>query len=74
MMIPSLFRGQAPDNLWCASKEVKKVKQYSKTQNIPVKVFEYENADHGFNCSQRKSYNKMAAEEAFEKTIKFLKD
>ena len=54
--------------------EVKKVKQYSETQNITVKVFEYENADHGFNCDERKSYNKEAATLAMERNFKFLEE
>ena len=53
---------------------IEKVKKYIKKNKNKVELFEYENADHGFNCSERKSYNKIAAKIAFEKTLKFLKD
>ena len=53
---------------------VEKVKKFINKNNNKIELFVYENADHGFNCSQRKSYNKIAAESAFERTIKFLKD
>ena len=50
------------------------MKKYIEKSKNKVKLFEYENADHGFNCNERKSYNKISAEMAFEKTLKFLKD
>ena len=53
---------------------IEKVKRFINMNKNKIELFIYENADHGFNCSQRKSYNKMAAEKAFERTIKFLKD
>ena len=53
---------------------IEKVKKFINMNKNKVELFIYENADHGFNCNQRKSYNKIAAEKAFEKTIKFLKD
>ena len=53
---------------------IEKVKTYIKKNKNKVELFEYENADHGFNCNERKSYNKIAAEMAYEKTLKFLKD
>ena len=53
---------------------VKKVKDYSITQKKSLKVYEYENADHGFNCEERKSYDKIASDLAFERTINFIKD
>ena len=53
---------------------VEKVKTYIKKSKNKVELFEYENADHGFNCNDRKSYNKIAAEMAYERTLKFLKD
>ena len=56
------------------SLSLEKVKKYIEKSKNKVKLFEYENADHGFNCNERKSYNKIAAEMAFEKTLKFLKD
>ena len=53
---------------------LEKVKTYIKKNKNKVELFEYENADHGFNCNERKSYNQAAAEMAYEKTLKFLKD
>ena len=53
---------------------IEKVKKFINKNINKIELFVYENADHGFNCSQRKSYNKIAAEQAFNKTIKFLKD
>ncbi len=37
------------------------------TSNIPNEVVVYPGADHGFFCDQRDSYNKAAAEDAWEK-------
>ena len=53
---------------------IEKVKKFIDKNKNKIELYVYENADHGFNCSQRKSYNKIAAELAFKKTIKFLKD
>ena len=53
---------------------IEKIKKFINKNKNKIELFTYENADHGFNCSQRKSYNKIAAEQAFDKTIKFLKD
>jgi carboxymethylenebutenolidase len=53
---------------------IEKVRKFINKNKNKIELFIYENADHGFNCSQRKSYDKIAAEKAFEKTLKFLKD
>ena len=53
---------------------IEKIKKYIKKNKNKVELFEYENADHGFNCDERKSYNQIAAKMAYEKTLKFLKD
>ena len=53
---------------------IEKVKRFINKNKYKIELFVYENADHGFNCNQRKSYNKIASEQAFDKTIKFLKD
>ena len=37
-----------------------------------AQVFFYD-ADHGFNCDQRKSYNAAAAKLARERTLEFLR-
>ena len=55
-------------------KSVEKVKKFVNKNKNKIEICVYKNADHGFNCSERKSYNKIAAEQAFEKTIKFLKE
>lgn len=34
----------------------------------------FENSDHGFFCDQRKTYNKIAAQDAWEMSLEFLKD
>jgi carboxymethylenebutenolidase len=38
-----------------------------------VQVFWYENADHGFNCDVRASYNPAAAQLARERSLAYLK-
>lgn len=38
-----------------------------------VQVFWYQNADHGFNCNDRASYNPEAAKLARERSLAFLK-
>lgn len=38
-----------------------------------VQVFWYDNADHGFNCNDRASYNPEAAKLARERSLAFLK-
>ena len=53
---------------------VEKVKQFSKKQNNPVKIFEYSNADHGFNCEERKSYHAESAKLAMDRNFTFLKE
>ena len=37
-----------------------------------VKIFWYE-ADHGFNCTDRSSYNATAAKQARDRSLEFLK-
>ena len=53
---------------------VDKIKEFINKGKNKVELYEYEDADHGFNCSDRKSYNKIAAKDAFEKTLNFLKN
>lgn len=36
-------------------------------------VYEYAGVGHGFNCDERSSYNKEAADLAFQRTLEFLK-
>jgi carboxymethylenebutenolidase len=39
-----------------------------------VQIFWYENAEHGFNCDMRSSYNAEAAKLARERSLAFLKE
>ena len=56
------------------AKSIGKIKTYTSLQKQDVTVHEYEDADHGFNCEDRKSYKKDAAELAFKKTLNFIKE
>ena len=38
-----------------------------------VEVYVYQDAEHGFNCDARASYNPDAAKQAWERTLRFLK-
>jgi carboxymethylenebutenolidase len=48
--------------------EVRKIKAL----NPEIIMYVYD-ADHGFNCDERDSYNKEAADLAFKRTLEFLK-
>ncbi len=52
--------------------KVEKVKSFSKNQEHDLIVHEYDNADHGFNCEDRKSYNQESANFALEKSLQFI--
>lgn len=54
--------------------EIEKIKKYISRSTNKIELFEYDNADHGFNCNERKSYNKNAANMAFDRTLKFLEN
>jgi len=43
------------------------------TLHPEVQIFWYDNADHGFNCNDRASYNPEAARLARERSLAFLK-
>ena len=47
--------------------DVEKIRQAQPT--VPVFVYD---ADHGFNCDERESYDKAAADEALERTMEFF--
>ena len=49
-----------------------KVKQFSKEQQHEVIVHEYEEADHGFNCEHRKSFNEVASKSALRRSLEFI--
>ena len=56
-----------PENL------VKKIKEYALNQNYSVDIFEYDNADHGFNCEDREHYSSDASSLSFKRSLDFLK-
>ena len=56
------------------AKSIEKIKVYTTQQRQNVTIHEYEGADHGFNCEDRKSYKKEVAALAFKKTLNFIKE
>ena len=52
--------------------KIKEVKKFSKEQNFEILIHEYKDADHGFNCEDRKSYNKDASISALERSLDFI--
>ena len=53
---------------------IEKIKSYASKQKQNILIHEYEDADHGFNCEDRKSYNKSSAELAFKETLNFIRN
>ena len=51
----------------------KKIIDFSKKCEVDIDVHLYNNADHGFFCDQRESYNKIASELSYKRTLEFLK-
>ncbi|MBF2064804.1 MAG: dienelactone hydrolase family protein [Calothrix sp. C42_A2020_038] len=47
--------------------QVNQIEAELKKYKIPSRVFRYDGADHGFFCDHRKSYNPLAANDAWEK-------
>jgi carboxymethylenebutenolidase len=45
--------------------QVDRIEEELKTYNIPHQIFRYPDADHGFFCDRRASYNQSAAEDAW---------
>ena len=56
------------------NKSIEKIRAYTTQQKQDIIIHEYDDADHGFNCEDRKSYKKDAAELAFKKTLNFIKE
>ena len=52
--------------------KILKIKSFSKDQKHSLVIHEYENADHGFNCEDRKSFNKMASISSLERSLAFI--
>ncbi len=51
---------------------IDKIEDFSSRSKKEINVYTYQNADHGFNCNKRNSYNKEAAALAWERSISFL--
>jgi carboxymethylenebutenolidase len=54
--------------------EVKEIEMKLSAKKVPFEVNIFENANHGFFCDERKSYDKEAASASWNKTLAFLKD
>ncbi|MET0379479.1 MAG: dienelactone hydrolase family protein [Spongiibacteraceae bacterium] len=69
--VPMLFHFGAIDK-GIPQTEVEAVRAaFAGRENVTINV--YENADHGFNCDQRGSYNAEAAKLARERSLSFLR-
>ena len=53
-------------------KNIDTIDKFSKNLNFEVSSFVYKNADHGFNCDHRSSYNEEASKDANSKTLNFF--
>ena len=54
------------------AEKVEKVKSFSNKQDYELIIHEYDESDHGFNCEERKSYNKESADYALERSLEFI--
>ena len=52
--------------------KVQKVKKYSERIKSELIIHEYDQAEHGFNCQDRKSFNKKASELALARSLEFI--
>nr|WP_290227023.1 dienelactone hydrolase family protein [Trichocoleus desertorum] len=52
--------------------QVQKIEAALKLHQIPHQVFRYPEADHGFFCDQRASYNAEAAQDAWQKVLELF--
>ena len=62
------------DDLGISNKDIKKIQSFADNQKFNIKINEYEKADHGFNCEDRKSFNLEASRLAFNRSINFIKE
>ena len=53
--------------------KVKSKKIFQKNKTLNLIIHEYDNADHGFNCEDRKSYNKNSSVLALKRSLKFYR-
>jgi carboxymethylenebutenolidase len=51
-----------------------KIKNFSKNKEPSITIHTYKNADHGFFCDQRDSYDEASRNLAYKRTIEFLKN
>jgi carboxymethylenebutenolidase len=52
--------------------QVDQIESELQKYNIPHQIFRYENADHGFFCNHRSSYNQEAALDAWAKVLELF--
>lgn len=55
------------DDASIPAEQVNQIEAELKKQQVSHQIFRYEDADHGFFCDQRASYNPQAAKDAWEK-------
>ncbi len=54
--------------------DIESIKEKLKKEKVPAEVVVYPEANHGFFCNERKSFDKEAAEAAWKLTTKFFKE
>lgn len=54
--------------------DVKAIEEKLTASKVAFEVDLFPNSDHGFFCDERKSYNEQDAANAWEKTLKFLRE
>jgi len=52
--------------------EVEQLRAAAASSNVPTEIVRYPNAEHGFNCDRRSSYNADAAADAWRRTLEFF--
>lgn len=67
-----LFFGQTDSSIPVS--EVYQIQALLEDEGKAFQSVVFENSDHGFFCDQRKSYNQIAAQDAWEMSLEFLKD
>lgn len=67
-----LFFGQEDSSIPLT--EVHQIQEILEKEGKAFRSVVFENSNHGFFCDQRKSYNKLAAEDAWEMSLDFLKE
>ena len=50
-----------------------KIIEFSQNKEPSIEIHTYKNADHGFFCDQRDSYNEASRDLSYKRTIEFLK-